>query len=100
MMEAIEAGDIGRIQTEMTELDAAADQNRRLRSQLGNRSARVETAVSHQENAKIDLQQILSRYENADAIEAFNNIVQQETAFQAALSVTGKVSQLSILDYL
>ena len=38
--------------------------------------------------------------EHADAIEVFNDILQQETAFQAALSVTGRVSELSILDYL
>ena len=49
---------------------------------------------------EIDLKAILSRYEDADAIEVFNDIVQQESAFQAALSVTGRVSQLSILDYL
>jgi flagellar hook-associated protein 3 FlgL len=56
--------------------------------------------MDYQEGVLIDLKQILSRYEDADAIEAFNAIVQQETAFQAALSVTSKVSQLSILDYL
>ena len=55
--------------------------------------------ITRQE-CSIDLKQILSRYEDADAIESFNAIVQQESAFQAALSVTGKVSQLSILDYI
>jgi flagellar hook-associated protein 3 FlgL len=54
----------------------------------------------HQEDIKIDLQQILSRYQDADAIETFNAIVQQETAFQAALSITSKVSKISILDYI
>ena len=86
------------MQTSLDDLEGAADQNRRLRSQLGNRASRVETAMDYQEGVRIDLKQILSRYEDADAIEAFNDIVQQETAFQAALSVTGKVSQLSILD--
>lgn len=100
VMEAIQAGDVPRIESEMTNLDTAADQNRRLRSQLGNRTARVETAMTHQEEVRIDLQQILSRYQDADAIESFNNIIQQETAFQAALNVTGKVSQLSILDFI
>jgi len=98
--EAIRANDPAAMQTSIAELDGASDQNRRLRSQLGNRASRVDTAMSHQEAVRIDLKQILSRYEDADAIESFNNIVQQETAFQAALSVTGKVSQLSILDYI
>jgi flagellar hook-associated protein 3 FlgL len=98
--EAIRTNNLSDMQTSMDDLVGAAEQNRRLRSQLGNRASRVETAMDYQEGARIDLQQILSRYEDADAIEAFNAIVQQETAFQAALSVTSKVSQLSILDFI
>lgn len=98
--EAIRNNDMTAIEGEMDNLDTAADQNRRLRSQLGNRADRVETAMDHQTGVKIDLKQVLSRYEDADAIESFNAIIQQETAFQAALNVTGKVSQLSILDFI
>ncbi|MBU1138931.1 MAG: flagellar hook-associated protein FlgL [Proteobacteria bacterium] len=104
--EALLAGNIddplgagGGLQAKLDELDIAADQNRRLRSQLGNRASRVDSAMMHQEEVKIDLQQILSRYEDADAIKTFNDIIQQETAFQAALSITAKVSDISILDY-
>jgi len=88
------------MQTSLSDIEGAAEQNRRMRSQLGNRASRVETSMDYQTGVKIDLKQILSRYEDADAIEAFNAIVAQETAFQAALSVTGKVSQLSILDFI
>ena len=98
--EAVRSGDPAAMQTSLTDLEGAADQNRQLRAQLGVRASRVETAVEFQEGLKIDLKAILSRYEDADAIEVFNDIVQQESAFQAALSVTGRVSQLSILDYL
>ena len=87
------------LQMQLENLDIAADQNRRLRSQLGNRASRVETAMTHQEDVLIDLDQILSRYQDADAIETFAEITKQETAFQAALSITAKVSQISILDY-
>lgn len=97
---ALRTNNTASMQTSLTNLEGAAEQNRRLRSQLGNRTSLVQDTMDSQEGASIDLKQILSRYEDADAIEAFNNIVQQETAFQAALSVTGKVSQLSILDYL
>ena len=104
--EALRAGNIddplaagGGLQASIDDLETAADQNRRLRSQLGNRASRVDTAMLHQEDVRIDLYQILSRYEDADAIETFNDIIKQETAFQAALSITSKVSQISILDY-
>lgn len=105
--EALRAGNIddpagagGGLQQQLTNLDSAADQGRRLRSQLGNKASRVETAMMHQEEVRIDLNQILSRYQDADAIDTFAEISKQETAFQAALSITAKISKISILDYL
>ncbi|MBM9537402.1 flagellar hook-associated protein FlgL [Desulfobulbus alkaliphilus] len=98
--EAIRTNDPAAMQQSMADLEGAAEQNRRLRSKLGNLANRVATAMDYQQGVRIDLKQILSRYEDADAIETFNAIVQQETAFQAALNVTAKVSRLSILDYL
>lgn len=89
----------GGLQAQLENLETSADQNRRLRSRLGNRARRVENAMLTQTDVKIDLEQILSRYQDADAIETFNDIVQQETAFQAALNITSKVSDVSILDY-
>lgn len=104
--EALRAGNIddpagagGGLQQQITNIDTAADQSRRLRSQLGNRASRVDTAMQHQENVKVDLSQILSRYQDADALETFTEISKQETALQAALSITSKVSKISILDY-
>ncbi len=104
--EAIRAGNVsdtagpgGSIQSQMANLDIAADQNRDLRSQLGAKAKRVDLATVHQQDAKIDLDQILSRYQDADMIQVFNDITQKETAFQAALNVTAKVSKISILDY-
>ena len=94
------AGAGGGLKAAMENLDIAADQNRRMRSQLGNKANRVETAMMHQEDVWMDLQMILSRYQDADAIKTFAEISQQETAFQAALSITAKVSKISILDYL
>ena len=104
--EAIRAGNIndpngpgGSIQSQLQNLDIAADQNRSQRSQHGARAKRVDTAMLHQEDAKIDLEQILSRYQDADILEVYNDIIQKESAFQAALNVTSRVSQISILDY-
>lgn len=105
--EALRAGNIdnpagagGGLQQQMTNLNTAADQNRRMRSQLGNQASRIDTAMTHQKDVQIDLTQILSRYQDADAIETFAEISKQESALQAALSITAKVSKISILDYL
>lgn len=104
--EAIRAGNVsdanstgGSIKAQLENLEIAANQNRTLRSMHGAKAARVESAMVSQEEARIDLEQILSRYQDADMIKTFNDIVQQETAFQAALNITSRVSQISILDY-
>ena len=55
--------------------------------------------MMHQEDVKVDLEMILSRYQDADIVETFNEIVQQETTFQAALNVTARISNITILDY-
>lgn len=104
--EAIRAGNVddpngagGSIQAQIANLETAANQERTQRSNLGARAQRVDTAMLHQEDARIDLEQILSRYVDADMIEVFNDIVQKETAFKAALNISSKVSDVTILDY-
>jgi flagellar hook-associated protein 3 FlgL len=90
----------GGMQANLDKLETAANQERVLRSRLGNRATRVEAATAQEKSSKIDLQQILSRYQDADAIETFNDITKQESAFQAALNITAKVSKISILDFM
>ncbi len=104
--EALRAGNLndvneagGGIELQISNLEIGADQNRQYRSDLGLRAERIETAIASQEDAKFDLQQILSRYQDADIIEVYNDILQKESAFEAALNITGRISQISILEY-
>jgi flagellar hook-associated protein 3 FlgL len=105
--EAVRAGNFtdtngpgGGVQQQLGNLDVAASQEQRLRGQMGGRAARVETAMAHQETTKSDLSQLLSRYQDTDAIDNFTAISKQETALQAALNITAKVAGISILDYI
>ncbi len=84
----------------LSDLKDAAEQVSRQRSQMGNIAARVENAQGHMEDIKIDMQEVLSRYEDVDIVEVITSLNQQELAFEAALNVTAKVSDLTILDYL
>jgi flagellar hook-associated protein 3 FlgL len=97
---AMRGNDPAGVSAQLDALDAGADQARRQRGLLGNNAQRVETAMGHLEEVKIDLKQLLSRYEDADIIETITSLTQQETAFEAALNVTAKVSRLSILNFL
>ncbi|MBW6510128.1 MAG: flagellar hook-associated protein FlgL [Desulfuromonadales bacterium] len=81
-------------------LEDAANQIRAERSLKGNIGRRLEIAGSQMEKIKIDMEAFRSRYEDADLIETITQLQQQEQSFQAALNVTGRVSSLSILDYI
>ncbi|MEZ4598770.1 MAG: flagellar hook-associated protein FlgL [Syntrophotaleaceae bacterium] len=84
----------------LDDLKAGSEQVSLMRSKMGNIAQRVENAQLHMENVKIDMQEVLSRYEDVDIVETITNLNQQQLAFEAALNVTGKVSELSILNYL
>jgi flagellar hook-associated protein 3 FlgL len=81
-------------------LETAANQVRSQRSLKGNVGHRLEVARGHMEQIKIDMEAFRSRFEDADILETITDLEQQQQSYQAALSVTGKVSELSILNYI
>jgi len=81
-------------------LEDGANQVRSKRGLMGNNAARLESSISHLEGVRVDLEQILSRYEDVDILDVITEITQTETAFEGALKVTSQVSKLSILDYM
>ncbi len=97
---ALSAGDSDIALAEMDNLDQAAEQLRNKRSEMGNIAQRVDNAVLNMQDVRINMQETLSRYEDADIVETLTNLTQQETAFQGALQITSKVSELSILNFI
>ncbi len=81
-------------------LETAANQVRSQRSLKGNVGRRLEVARDHMEQIKIDMEEFRSRFEDADILETITSLQQQEQSFQAALSITGRISELSILNYI
>jgi flagellar hook-associated protein 3 FlgL len=104
VLETIESallnGDSAAAIAQLDDLTAGADQVMRLRGMMGNNSLRTEEARKYMEEFKVETQGQLSRYEDADIIEIISELTQQESAYELALNVTAKVSQLSILDYM
>jgi flagellar hook-associated protein 3 FlgL len=98
--DAMRTNDPAAIQGELDNLQKGTDQIRIEHGKIGNNTAKVERAMDNMQDAQISLQETLSRYQDADMIEAITNMTQQENAFEAALQVAAQVSQLSILDYL
>jgi flagellar hook-associated protein 3 FlgL len=97
---ALNSGDSSAVEAELTNLEAAAEQVRSKRSQMGNINSHLDDVESLTEDLKLQMEERLSSYEDADLVEVLTEITQAEQAFEAALSVSGRVSQLSILDYL
>ncbi len=97
---AIRSGDDDAMNEGLDNLEQGADQVRRLRGRMGNNAWRIERAGRHMNAAAIEFKEIISGYEDADVLEVFSNLVQHETAFEAALNVTSRVSRLSILDFM
>ncbi len=97
---ALAAGDSRGALDRLGDLQQATEQIGRQRSLMGNVGARVVNAQDHMERTRIDMHEILSRYEDVDIVEIITALMQQEQAFEAALNVTAKVSDLSILNYL
>jgi len=97
---AIRSGDDAAMNEGLDNLERGADQARSLRSRMGNNAWRIERAGRHMNAAAIEVKEIISSYEDADVLEVFSNLVQHETAFEAALNVTSRVSRLSILDFM
>ncbi|NTV14070.1 MAG: flagellar hook-associated protein FlgL [Desulfobulbaceae bacterium] len=69
-------------------------------TKTGNAANRLERSLSDMEDLQIDLKGVVSRFEDVDVAAAITQMTQQEQALQAAMSVTGRISKLSILDYL
>lgn len=97
---AMRTDDTDAIEAEVDNLQKGTDQIRIDRGKIGNYANKVERATANLQDVQISLRETLSRYEDADIIEAITNMTQQENALEAALQVAAQVSQLSILDYL
>jgi flagellar hook-associated protein 3 FlgL len=98
--DAIRDNDPARLNEGLENLENGAEQVRRLRGQMGNNAARIEKASVQLAEASVEFQQVLSSYEDADLLDVFSRLAQSETAFEAALNITAKVSRLSILDFM
>lgn len=98
--DGLRANDQAGVSAELDNVKIAQEQVSDHRTRIGNLAQRVEVSREAMADAQVDLQEMLSRYEDADLAKVLAEMLQQEQALQAAMSVTSRVSKLSILDYL
>src|SRR5690606_29486905 len=70
------------------------------RVDIAGRQRRIETAESLLSLLKISSEEALDKLQATDVFEAATNLSQAQTALQASLTVSTRVLQMSILDYI
>lgn len=97
---ALRAGDTAGISNALGTLKASQDRIQAAVSDVGARESRVDKAVDTANDAVLALTTQLSGVEDVDIAKATVDMQTQQVAYQAALAVTAKVVQPSLLDFL
>jgi flagellar hook-associated protein 3 FlgL len=97
---ALASGNSTDVSATLISLEDAADQVRSQLSTLGNTSARMDDMISMHESAQLMLESTLSSHQDVDLTQVLSEIAKMETALEATMQVTARVSSLSLLDYL
>ena len=100
LRDALAADDPAATRAVISRIDVAADQIAVERTRVGMIDTQVAEWQTRLAERKIDLEIRLSDTQDADLAEVFSELIQQETALQAALDSTTRLIQPSLLDFL
>lgn len=70
------------------------------RVSVGGRLRRLDTATSVLNLSKVTAQDVLNGLQNADVAESASNLADAQTALEASFTITSRILQVSVLDYL
>ncbi|WP_113716428.1 flagellar hook-associated protein FlgL [Arthrobacter dokdonensis] len=90
----------GDVSAHIDDMDKALNTVINGRSEVGARHAQLLRAQDANANAVVDLENQRSGIEDLDLSKAFLDVKSQELSYQAALSVTAKVLQPTLMDFL
>lgn len=97
---AINSNNPADIQSNAAKLDSSSSQINNARSDVAGRMIRFKSAETMISRNQATLKGIVSDTMGVDYIEAATQLNKQQSAFEAALAATAKITQLSLLDYL
>jgi flagellar hook-associated protein 3 FlgL len=100
LITAVNANDVTAMQAGVTALESGTRQINSAQSDVKSRLARLDSMNKLNDNSRNTLSTIYSNTQNVDYAKLAIELTQQQTAFNASLSSTAKISQLSLLDYL
>jgi len=94
------ASDTTAIQQGAKDLEAGATQVSNAQIDVAARLKRLDTMSTMNTNNKTTLENVVSGIQSVDLTTVGTELSQQQTAYEAALAATAKISSLSLLDYL
>jgi len=100
LITAVGNNDVTGIQQGAKNLEKGATQIENAQSTVSARVSRLDSASSMLTTSKNTLETIIGDNQNADYTKLAVQLSLQQTAFEASLSATAKISQMSLLDYL
>ena len=100
LITAVNANDVPGIQAGSQALEDGSKQINNAQSDVAARLTRLDTMTKLNENTKNTLETVYGNTQNVDYAKLAVQLNQQKIAFEASLSATAKLSQLSLLDYM
>lgn len=100
LIAAVTANDVAAIKTGATALETGAKQITNAQTDVASRVLRLDSSAKLNDNTKNTLETIYGNTQNVDYAKLAVQLNQQKIAFEASLSATAKLSQLSLLDFM
>ncbi len=100
LITAIASNDSTSIQKGVADLKLSTDQINDALAEVAGKMMRLDAAGKQHARTENTMKDLISQRQDLDMVKAGVEMTKETTAFQAALSSTSKLSQLSLLDYL
>lgn len=97
---ALNTNDVTSVQASLPTLDDALNQVLSVRSELGSRMNRLESSNTVIDDMKTTLTKVMGDRQDVDIMQVMSDLARQQTAYNAAIAASAKISQISLLDYL
>jgi flagellar hook-associated protein 3 FlgL len=100
LINAVNLNDVSGIQAGAKNLETGFDQITNLQTEVASRLTRLDSTSNMLSITKNTLETIRGNVQDADMYKLGVQLTLQQTAFEASLSATAKISQLSLLNYM
>jgi flagellar hook-associated protein 3 FlgL len=88
------------IEAQITRLDSANDAITAVRAHEAGLYKRLEATENHNAYFKVNVEEMLSKTEDADVAEAIINFQVQQTTYESTLATSSMILQKSLVDFL